>query len=139
MTRRLRLGARGRWLFSGGALYLLLGLQYALQPVPPERQRALAAALYLAPMWVWATAWMLAGSTAVVCGFMHWWRLGFGALYAMPAVWAACFMATWMAGRFGVLHPASAGAGTGAVIFALLALWVYQTVDVFTEKRPDVA
>jgi hypothetical protein len=115
-------------------MYLLLGLRYAVLPMDGNARVSLAVQLTVLPLAGWAALWCLAGLVAITAGVTRWWRVGFIVLYSMPAVWAFGYLATWVLGVLGVLHPAPSSAWAGAVIFGLLSGWVLQALDMAGER-----
>lgn len=106
-------------LLVAGILYVLIGTSYTLPTVDPDREAALAVALYWAPMPVWGAVWILTGLTAILSS--RWppasetW--GYTVMSGTAALWSAFILAGVPLGS----DPANI---TGALVFAVLAfLW----------------
>ena len=112
----LHVGRRGVFLILFGVVYGLLGYSYLQVPVTPAVHRALHVALNVAPLSVYAWAWITAGIICAAAGLLSPRRkpVGFAVAMLMPALWAAVFLIAWVNGDM----PRG---WTSAVVFAALA------------------
>jgi hypothetical protein len=96
-VRRLtrRLGRRGTILTLKGVIASLYGYGQLIAPAPDLR--GLHLLLKLMPLQAWATAWILAGLTALVCAWLpprrDW--PGFLAVWAITAPWSMAYLVAW--------------------------------------------
>lgn len=102
MLRRLsrQLGRRGAILSCYGTVWTLYGVAQLTSPQPD--QRGLGLLLNVAPLQLWACAWLLAGITALVCAWAPPGRDA-AAFLALPLVvvpWMASYLVTWILGDF---------------------------------------
>lgn len=97
---RRRVGRRGVFLILFGVVYLLLGYSYLGVTVTPVVRQALRLALNVAPLQVYAWAWVTAGAICVVSGLVSPARkpIGFTTAVLMPTLWAVVYMAAWVDG-----------------------------------------
>ena len=96
-ARRLtrRLGRRGALLSLKGTIAVLYGSGQLAAPV--QDTRGLRLLLKMCPLEVWGWAWIVAGSTALVCAWLpprrDW--PGFLAVWAITAPWSMSYLVAW--------------------------------------------
>lgn len=106
---------RGAFLILFGGIYTLFGYNLLSIQVTPQIRHAYALILGIAPLWAYATAWLVAAAVAVFAGLTR--RLesvAFGCAAFMPLLWAAVYFASW-------LHDRIPNGWVEATIFAGLA------------------
>ena len=110
------IGHRGAFLILFGVVYLLLGYSYLSVQVTPVVKHALHLALSIAPLDVYAWAWIISGALCVLAGVLSPRRkpLGFAVAMLMPALWSIVFAAGWVNGD-------TPRGWTTAIVFAALA------------------
>lgn len=97
---RRRLGRRGAILSCYGAVWALYGTAQLITPQPD--QRGLSVLLNIAPLVVWACAWIAAGFIALACAWAPPGRDA-AAFLALPLVvvpWMASYLVTWILGDY---------------------------------------
>lgn len=90
-----RVGRRGAILALKGLMSLLYGYSQLVQPIP--NTTGIRLLLMALPSHGWAWAWVVAGSTALVCAPLREGRdwPGFAAVYLVASAWALSNLASW--------------------------------------------
>jgi hypothetical protein len=128
-----RVGNRGVFLTLFGGVYILIGYSYL--NIPPSSRAAIRYSLYLAlkiaPLSVYAWAWIVAGAVAVWSGLFTFTSprrpVGFTVAVVMPTIWALINFAAWVNGD-------SPRGWVSAAVFGLIAAAV-ATVAGMAEVR----
>lgn len=112
--RRLwrRLGRKGALVVLFGFMFTIYGLALCM-PARGGVPEVLAAALWLAPLPVWSSAWMAVGLTGIVSAVCRRLDVAFTVLVGMPLVWSLLGLGSW----------ALFGADRAWVLAALFAPW----------------
>lgn len=119
--RLIRAGGKRRFLLIFGTIYMLIGYSFLIAPPSGDGRAGLAVALRIVPMAVLAGLWVVAGLLAVVSSLADWLRLGFQALYWVPAVWAVIYLLGWLFAILGLADASPARPGWAvALIWGLL-------------------
>jgi hypothetical protein len=89
------LGRRGAFLTLMGGIAALYG--YGLCAAPPDARQGPTLLLRLAPLDVWAGAWIAVGACALVCAWAPQPRdwPGFVAVWAVTAPWSMGYLVAW--------------------------------------------
>ncbi|MFH9215488.1 hypothetical protein [Streptomyces globisporus] len=131
-----RLGYRGAGLLILGCGWLNWGLGLLLDP-RYGTVRGAAALTAIAPMPVWAWAWMVSGAlscaAAVFPSRRDWW--GWAAGTGMPVVWAAAYTSARALGEF----PQGVASGLTWLVSPALALVLAAATRRLVQMRREVA
>ena len=96
--RRVHVGRRGRVLIFFAVLDLVYALSLASPPASARTSPQLSWLASLAPLWVWAVLWAVAG---VLCGWYAFRRrdqVGYTAAIVIKVLWGVASLGGWLVG-----------------------------------------
>ena len=91
-----RLGRRGYALLFFSMLDWVYGFSLLHPPADAARMSSLRFAAYVAPLWLWASLWLI---TAALCLWQAWTvsdQLAFTAAIAIKVLWGTLFLVGWI-------------------------------------------
>lgn len=113
-----RVGRRGSCLLFFAVLDVLYALSLAKPPPEAKLSPTVAFIAEIAPLDLWALAWLAVGVLCLVGAFRHHDRWAFTAAVAIKTIWGGTFLLGW------ILDGLDRG-WVSAVIWLAMAGWVY--------------
>src|SRR4051812_15986396 len=93
-------GKRGRVLLFFGSLDLVIAVSLAVPDAEARRGAYLTWLAAIAPTWLWAAVWAVAGVTCLWQAFCRRDGIGFAAAIGLKLFWALACIAAWLFGGF---------------------------------------
>jgi hypothetical protein len=132
-----RLGRRGCFLTFLALLDLVYAISLYSPPAEASRNGSLAFIAELAPLWLWALAWLIPGVLCLVQAWMRSDKLAFAAAIAIKVVWGVVYI---LAGAVGHVQRAYVGAAVWlafALVVGLISTWPEPTGPTPARHRGD--
>lgn len=95
---RDRIGRRGAFLLFLAMLDVLVAGSFAWPPKEVSLSSGLRYVAGIAPLWVWAGAWLAAGVCCAVGAFLRVDRWSFAAAMALKVLWGSLYLLGWAFG-----------------------------------------
>jgi hypothetical protein len=89
---------RDRFLVLMGAVFVLLGYAYTIVTVPHGVRTPIDTIIGHVPLWAFGIAWLATGVYSVMAGFTDRHIGGFTVAVAMPFLWGAIYLVSWING-----------------------------------------